>query len=160
MGKNQDAVEFLRELETRRGGKIKWKTYSTWFSDCTNVREFGVFLYEIDGILYYEDFERKPSILGFELPKRKNAPEYIKLEGSFMAADVVNVYKLSKSRAVSYLHNQERTRLLRPASAFDRFFRQTVSIVKLRDGSKLFFEFLDEKQFKRIIAKHAAKEEG
>lgn len=150
MKNDQDAMEFLTEIETRRNGKISWKTYCTWFSDCINIRQFGVFLYKVGETFYYEDFERKPSFLGFEI-KQKNAPKYEKLEGSFLASDVKNIVRLTKNRAMAFLTHQEREDKLRPSNGFERLFSQLVSMVELQDGSRLFFEFLDEKEFKKVI---------
>ena len=71
-----DAKQFIENLENRFGGPIEYRTYSTWFA--TNegiVREFGVFVYEIEGIFHFEDFERKPSMFGFSMKPRKNQPK-------------------------------------------------------------------------------------
>jgi hypothetical protein len=152
MRNEQDPIEFLKEIEDRRGGKVGWRTYSTWFSDCLNIREYGVFFYEVNGVFYYEDFERKPSILGFQLPSRKDAPKYEKLEGSFNSSDVKRIVRMSKSRAQSYLSHQDREKLIHEVNLFERIFKQLVTMVELSDGQRFFFEFLDEKQFCKLIS--------
>ncbi|MDY4889724.1 MAG: hypothetical protein SO135_08320 [Sphaerochaetaceae bacterium] len=153
MRDEQDAMEFLMEIEACRGGKIGWKTYSTWFSDSSNIREYGVFFYEINGIFYYEDFERKPSLLGFTLPQSKKTPKYVKLEGSFAGSDVTRILRMSKNRAQSYLEHQEREALIREANLFDRLFKQLVTMVELSDGKRFFFEFMNDKEFAQVVQK-------
>src|SRR5690554_3996424 len=97
----QEAQQFIEELEKRFGGKVGYRTYSTWFaSDEGLLREFGVFVYEINGTFHYEDFERKPSIFGFSLRPRKNQPPYVKMEGSFTKEMVKSTSVVTKSQAL------------------------------------------------------------
>ncbi|MBO4388203.1 MAG: hypothetical protein J5785_02050 [Spirochaetales bacterium] len=146
MTDNSNPADFLSEIESRRGGKVGWRTYSTWFCDGRNLREYGVFLYEIDSVLWYEDFEHRPTLLGYKLPKRKNEPEYEKLQGSFTPADVESVTEVSKVRAVSFFRTGD-PECLKPAGTAERILRRLVTLVRLKDGRTLFFELLDRKQF-------------
>lgn len=148
----QDPGDFLREIEERRGGKIGWRTFSTWFSDGTNIREYGVFIYEVGQTIYYEDFERRRNILGFELPKRKGEPPYVKLEGSFKAAEVGRITTVVRRRAERYLCDPSKTALLREAGLFARVFFRLLTMVELEDGRRLFFEFLDRKRLQAIVS--------
>lgn len=147
----QDPGDFLKEIEERRGGKIGWRSFSTWFSDGTNIREYGVFIYEVDKVVYYEDFEHKRTLLGFELPKRKDEPAYEKFEGSFPAAEVRRIITVPRHQVERFLANPARPELLHKAGLLERIFVRLLTMVELDDGRRLFFEFLDGKRLQALV---------
>lgn len=139
-----DGMEFIRGLEEKRGCPVGWRTYSTFYADSNGtVREYGVFLYEAGGRLWYEDFEHEPQILGFKLPKGRNAAPYVKFESSFAPQDVADMRFVKKNGAKSVamgLKPHDRTRTAGPLA---RFFSQCVTEVRLKDGTVLYFELVD-----------------
>lgn len=151
---DQNAHDFIKELEEAYGQPIGWRTYSMWFghSDGT-VREFGVILFLIGDIIHYEDFEKQRSLLGFQLPKKANTPAYVKMKGSFSRKDVVDIQKVAKTSAEAWLRTSV-PQPPRPVGKLASLLRQTVTMVTLRDGTRMFFELLDEKAFKENTIQH------
>ena len=137
-----DGNEFIKGLETKRGCPVGWRTYSTFYADSNGVvREYGVFLYEAGGRFWFEDFEHEPQILGFKLPKSKNAAPYVKFESGFDPNDVLETRTVKKNVAKSFAggfkpHSK--------AGTFARFFSQCVTEVALKNGTVLFFELPDK----------------
>ena len=112
-----DAQKFIEALEARFDGKVEYRTYSTWFaSDARIIREFGVFIYEINGVFHFEDFERKPSMFGFSIKPRKNQPDYVKMEGSFLPVTVESVTIVTKSQADACAQGYRKKASIAPAS--------------------------------------------
>ncbi|MFA6935350.1 MAG: hypothetical protein WCR70_08770 [Sphaerochaetaceae bacterium] len=142
----EDAKAFISNLEAEKGGKVGYRTYATWFSDGDNVREFGVFVYLVNGIFYYRDFERKPNILGFEIKKRKNAPEYVMLEGSFDKALVRDVYKVTLGEAMRNRPDPRR------ANWLARLLFRTVSAIRM-DDKIVYLELIDQREFIKQLDK-------
>ncbi|MFA5570975.1 MAG: hypothetical protein ACOX0W_06570 [Sphaerochaetaceae bacterium] len=145
---DQESEQFLAKLEEQYGGSIEYRTFSTWFasSDGTH-REFGVFLFEINNTYYYEDFERRPSILGIALKPGKRQPVYVKLEGSFKAEDIKHIKTVTKKEALAVVAQKREPTNLKEASFIERVFSQLVSAVEFNDGSVLFFELMNKKEF-------------
>ncbi|NLA93314.1 MAG: hypothetical protein GX842_07795 [Spirochaetales bacterium] len=147
-----EAKKFIEELEERHGGKVEYRTFSTWFASNQGVvREFGVFIYEINGVFYYEDFERKPSLFGFSLRPRKNRPPYVKLEGSFKPEAIVSVSRVAKSQAAACAAGYRTQESLPPAGTLQKIFSSLVTRVVLDDGKTYFLELLNHKEFEQVV---------
>lgn len=147
-----EAKKFIEELEERHGGKVKYRTFSTWFA--TNhgiIREFGVFIYEINGVFYYEDFERKPSLFGFSIKPRKKQAPFVKLEGSFTPESVASISRVVKSQAVACAEGYRSQESLAPAGSLQKIFSSLVNRVVLKDGTTFFLELLNPKEFEQIV---------
>jgi len=150
---DKETTDFIKEIENRRGGKMKYRTYSTWFADNTgNIREYGVFLYQIDETFYFEDFEKENRIFGIPLTRRKkNQKQYIKLEGSFNVKDIKSITLVSKSNAESYCRSDNKAQLPPPASTISRIFNRLITMVELENGKIFFLELIDQKKFKETM---------
>lgn len=145
---DDDTKKFLAELEAKHGGPVKWRTYATWFgSDDGTVREYGVFLYSINGTFYFEDFERMPSLLGIPLKPRKNAPPYEKYEGCFKGSDIKRTMTITKGQAYDCIRGSRAAANLNEAGLFGKLFKPLVLLVEMSDGTALFFELMDRKLF-------------
>ncbi len=143
-----DARQFIEALEARFGGPVGYRTYSTWFaSDHGDVREFGVFIYEIEGVFHFEDFERKPSMFGFSLKPRKNQPRYVKLEGSFEPEKIERIETVTKSSAQSVAQGLRKPESIAPANALQKIFSPLVTKVVMTGGPTYFFELINHKEF-------------
>ena len=142
---------FIETLEKKRGCPIGWRTYSTFYANSNGIiREYGVFLYEAGNELWYEDFEREPTILGIKLAKSKNSPQYIKFEEGFAIGDVIRTRIVKKKDAQAVAKNFKKDQQVKTANAFVRMFFQCVTEVKLKDGTLLYFE-LPDKTLQQII---------
>lgn len=147
-----DARQFIQSLEERYGGPVGFRTYSTWFaSNHGVVREFGVFLYKINDVFHFEDFERKPTLFGFPMRSSKNKEPYIKMEGSFLASDVASITMVTKSKALACAEGQINQDAIAPASPVAKLFKSLVSRVVLHDGTTYFFELINNKQFNQAV---------
>jgi len=147
-----DAKKFIENLEARYGGQVGYRTYSTWFaSDAGVIREFGVFIYEIDGIFHFEDFERKPSMFGFSIKPRKNQPAYIKMEGSFLPETIQSVTIVPKSQASACAEGYREQSSIAPASSLQKLFSPLVTRVVIHNGPTYFFELINHKEFEQKL---------
>lgn len=147
-----DAKKFIENLEARFGGKVGYRTYSTWFaSDTGIIREFGVFIYEIDNIFHFEDFERKPSMFGFSIKPSKKQPAYIKMEGSFLPETIESITIVPKSQATACAQGYREQASIAPANALQKLFSPLVTRVVVKDGPTYFFELINHKEFTQII---------
>ncbi len=147
-----DAKKFIEDLEARFGGKVGYRTYSTWFaSDAGIIREFGVFVYEIDGIFHFEDFERKPSMFGFSIKPHKNQPAYVKMEGSFLPEKIQSISIVPKSQASACAQGHREQASIAPASTLQKLFSPLVTRVVVSDGTTYFFELINHKEFAHHI---------
>ncbi len=144
----EEASDFIAELEKRFGGTIDYRTYSTWFaaSDGT-IRNFGVFLYQIDSILHFEDFERKPALFGIPLGARKKQPKYEKYEGAIDPKDISDISRVSKKVALNCVLDGKDSSAIPPANSFQRFFSTLVTRIIMTDGTVYFFELINHKEF-------------
>lgn len=144
----EDAQAFIEELERKREAPIIWRTYATWYGNNHSIfREFGVFLYRCRNTLYFEDFERTPSMFGISLKPKKKLEPFIKYEDSFSLEDVVSTRPVLKSVAFKATHGSIDLAKIKDASLLDKAFRQMVEMVTLKDGTVHFFELMDRKQF-------------
>ena len=140
-----EAIAFIKEREERIGGRILYRTYSTWYGRIgKEKREYGVFLYSDGKSFIYEDFERNPQILGIPI-KTKNKAKYEKLEVSFPASDIIEIARVTKRSAEVSLYNGKD--LSRHPNILDKAFRAIVTKVVLKNGDVLFFELMEPKEF-------------
>ena len=140
-----EAAEFIKELETRLGSRITWRTFATWFGSSEGqIREYGVFLCALeDGRFYAEDFERLPQILGYTI-RQKNRPKYEKYSIIFPKESIKSISVVRKSQAESSSRAASRVPLS-PAGRFSRIFFPLVTQVVLDDGRIYFFELIEPK---------------
>ncbi len=143
---DQETREFIEERENKIGGKMSYRTYCTWYNDSSdNLRDRGVFIYIINNVVYYEDFENQPSFFGILLKtSKRRKKQYKKFERSFSINDVDNVSTIKKSNAL-------KNKCEKKANKIQQVFNQTVVCVKLKNKEILFFEPIDKKEFKEKL---------
>lgn len=157
---DDDTKKFLAQLEEKHGGPVKWRTYATWYGNTDGtLREYGVFLYVIGSIFYFEDFERLPSILGYVLKPKKNTPPYVKYEGSFRGGDIKRTLVVTKGQATDCIRGSRNVEDIKGAGMFGKLFKQLVLLVETADGQAHFFELMDRKRFLDETKKLPAREE-
>lgn len=146
-----EAIAFIKEREERIGGKILYRTYSTWYGRIgREKREYGVFLYSDGKSFIYEDFERNPQILGIPI-KTKKKEKYEKLEVSFPVSEIMEITRVTKRSAEVSLYNGKD--LSKHPNIIDKAFRPIVTKVVLGNGDVLFFELMDPKEFEASARK-------
>ena len=151
-----DVKEFIENLETRFGGPVGYRTYSTWFaSDEGLLREFGVFIFEINGIIHFEDFDRKPSIFGFSLRPGKNQKPYVKMERSFSPEDIVSIEMVSKQAAQAVAQGTRSADEIAPATLLQKIASRLVTQITLGSGPTYFFELINHKEFVKAVKEGA-----
>ena len=136
---------FLKEREERLGAKIIYRTFSTWYARIGHEkREYGVFLYTDGHTVVFEDFDREPQLLGIPL-RRKAKEKYEKLEVSFPVTAIRSIERVSLSDASDAFDRGRDT--ARSAGALARAFRKLATKVTLADGTIMYFEMMDHKDF-------------
>ena len=94
-----ETLAFLKDIETRRGAPIAWRTFCTWYGTSRHEgleRVWGVFLYRVGDTFYLEDFEHQNTFLGFPVRKRKTDKPYERYEESFHRNEVCGTMQISK----------------------------------------------------------------
>ena len=155
-----DAEVYLKGLEEKRGGKLTWRTFSTYYANNNKiVRDHGVFLYEVNNHYWYEDFEHTAQIFGIPLRKPKNAEPYVKFESDFGPEDVKSIRTVTKKAATDYCKGYKKYEKLKTASFFAKMFCQCVTEFALKDGTVLFFELMDKTLSNKINEAQASNKE-
>ena len=141
---DNDSEAFLNDIEQRRGGKITFKTFSTFYADSEgNVRDYGVFIYMVNGTFWFQDFERDRNFLGFKLSKRRDE-EYVMFESSFSPLEVVSARIVLKKAARNCALGYRDFSKLREANPVIGFLAETATEIRLRDGKTLYFQLIDK----------------
>ena len=145
---NDDASEFIAELEKRFDGTITYRTYCTWYGSTKGIiRDFGVFMYAIHNVFHFEDFERKPALFGIALTGRKKQAAYVKMEDSFKKDEIESITQVSKSKAMNSVKNSKNAGSIPLASLLEKIFSPLVTRVTLKNGETHFFELINHKEF-------------
>lgn len=139
-----DAVSFIAELESKRGGHIDWKSVALFYADSDLNKKDSVFLYKINDTFFYEDFEREFSFLGFKVKPPKDY-DYVKFEGCFNINDVVDTEVVLKKDAILFCCNKITS--VKKAGVLSKLFRHTVLKISLKNGKVLFMELLNPQEF-------------
>ena len=141
---DNDSEAFLNDIEQRRGGSISFKTFSTFYADSDgNVRDYGVFLYMVNGTFWFQDFERENTFLGFKLSRRRDE-EYEMFESSFSPLEVVSFRTVLKKAARKCATGFKDFAKLKKANPVIGLLAETVTEVKLENGRTLYFQLMDK----------------
>ena len=145
---DKDTINFLREREQRLEGRMKYRTYSLYYgSNSGESREYGVFLYTDGETFIFEDFDRPPQVMGIEI-KRKNQPEYIKMEHTFTRSEVDDIETVTRQSALDAVKYGSQAK---PVSGLMAKLRKTLTEVTLKDGTKYYFELMDPEVFFKLF---------
>ena len=140
---DDESRAFLEDLETRRSGSITYRTFSTFYADSLGkVCDYGVFLYMVDGVFWFQDFEHVPSFLGFRLPV-KNKEEYRMFESSFSPSDVLSIRKVRKKAARRCALGYSDFSKLRKLNTVTGILSESATEFTLKDGRRLYFQLID-----------------
>ncbi len=143
-GAEENPEDFWKETALKRGGEI------TFFTFATLVGRSGGALLNFPGLLYksgetfwFEDFERDNWLAKILSSRRK----YEKTEMFFAAGEVQFVRLVSRMSAARCIGGAVAPEKLAPVSFFARFFTTPVTQVGLKDGTSLFFEIMQRREF-------------
>jgi hypothetical protein len=143
-GPEENPDDFWRETARKRGGEIGFFTFATLVGRSGGaILNFPGLLYKSGDTFWFEDFERD-NWLAKILSSRK---KYEKTEISFAAAEVRLVRLVSRMSASRCVGGAVEPGQLAPATVFSRVFSTPVTQVGLADGSSLFFEIMQRKEF-------------
>lgn len=141
---NDEAFDFISKLEEQLGAKITFKSFCTFYADNKgNIRESGVFLCRFDNSIYYEDFEPQHNdLVELIFNRQRKKKEFIKTSWKF-DLDQVESMKIVNQQAARKDPNTEH----KNSGALSKLLARQVVEIKLKDGSLLFFEPIDKKEF-------------
>jgi hypothetical protein len=143
-GAEENPEDFWAETARKRGGEIGFFTFATLVGRSGDaLLNFPGLLYKSGDTFWFEDFERDNWLAKILSSRRK----YEKTEVSFAAAEVDFVRLVSRMSASRCIGGAVAPTQLTPASVFARVFSSPVTQIGLRDGSSLFFEIMQKKEF-------------
>jgi hypothetical protein len=148
-GPEENPDDFWRETARKRGGEIGFFTFATLVGRSGGaILNFPGLLYKAGDTFWFEDFERD-NWLAKILSSRK---KYEKTEISFGTAEVRFVRLVSRMNAARCVGGAVAPEQLAPATVFARVFSTPVTQIGLSDGSSLFFEIMQRKEFAAQLA--------
>ena len=146
---DDDPAEFWRHTAEKRGGEIRFFTFATL------VGRSGGFYFNSPGLLYlvgdcfwFEDFERENWLSKIFAGRTK----WEKTELSFSKSEVQFTRVVSRGGASRCIAGSTVPEKVAPASIFTILFSSPVIQVSLNDGSALFFEIMQRKEFLAQLA--------
>lgn len=147
---NEDTEIFISDLENKFGGKLTWRTFSTWYGCSDGIqRDFGVFMFQIENTFHFEDFEKENLILGMKIGRNSNKKRepFVKLERSFSKDQIKSIDTTTRSIANNIIKKKINPSEFTNINIIDKLFRKLVTAVTLKDGTIHFFELIGPKEF-------------
>jgi hypothetical protein len=143
-GAEENPDDFWKETALKRGGEVTFFTFATLVGRSGGAMlNFPGLLYRSGETFWFEDFERDNWLAKILSSRRK----YEKTEISFAAVEVQFVRLVSRMSAARCVGGAVAPGQLAPATVFARFFSTPVTQIGLKDGSSLFFEIMQRKEF-------------
>jgi hypothetical protein len=151
---DDDTVEFLQSLERENGGPIQFKTYAVitgfrGYSPVPNQLPVSGLLYIINDRLYFEDFEKQPSVFGIVMPKKKKV--YEKYKTSIGIRDITQVSTVSSSAARAASSGKIAVSDVQEVSGLKKLLFQTSVCLKFGSAQAWFMEVLDDRQLSAAV---------
>ena len=141
---DEETKAFLADIEQRRGGRISFKTFSTFYADSSGkLCRYGVFYYRVNSMFWFQDFEHVPSFLGFNLTRKKDS-EYQMFEACFSPSDVVSIRKVWKKSVIKCAMYGKDFFKLRRFNPVLGFLSESATEFAMKDGRLLYFQFMDK----------------
>jgi hypothetical protein len=146
---DEDPAEFWRQTAEKRGAEIGFYTFATLVGRSGDrFLNFPGLLYSAGSFFWFEDFERDSWLSKIFASKTK----YEKTELSFSKSEVQFTRIVSRMGAARCIGGAVAPEKLTPASLFTRLFSTPVTEIGLKDGSALFFEIMQRKEFLAQLA--------
>jgi hypothetical protein len=147
-GPEESPADFWRQTAEKRGGQIGFFTFATFLGKSSD-RFMGLpgLLYTVNDAVWFEDFERDNWLSRIITSRQK----YEKTELTFLLTEVRLARLVSKVGATRCIGGAVAAEKLPPASFLTRMFSTPVSQIALEDGSSLFFEIMQRKEFFALL---------
>ena len=140
----ENPEDFWSETARKRGGEIRFFTFATLVCRSGGtLLNFPGLLYKSGDIFWFEDFERDNWLAKILSARRK----YEKTEISFPSTEVEFVRLVSRMSAARCVGGAIAPGQLKPATVLTRLFSTPVTQIGMRDGSSLFLEIMQRKEF-------------
>lgn len=141
---DDDPAEFWRQTAEKRGGEIRFFTFATLVGRSGgNFLNSPGLLYLVGDFIWFEDFERENWLSRIFASRTK----WEKTELSFSKSEVQFTRVVSRGGAARCIAGALTPEKVAPASAFTTIFSTPVIQVTLKDGSAIFFEIMQRKEF-------------
>lgn len=152
---DDDTIAFLEEREKKIGGKLIYRTFSTWFAEIGGERrEWGVFMYSDGKTLAFEDFFHKTRILGYDISsksEKEREKNYVKMEYFIPLSDIDECTYVSRPSAEKSLKTIKD--VSKESTLFNKIF--TKNCTRLKVGDRVFFfELPSYREFRNMIEQH------
>ena len=119
----------------------KWRVEKTKRTQKWQIR--------FDDSLYFEDFERLPTFLGYPIQRKKKV-EYVRYDRTIKASDIKAITLVRKRDAEKAIREKALNPLPK-ANKLISLFAKTVTQVELSSGELLYFELISIKEFEKIV---------
>ncbi|MBK5201752.1 MAG: hypothetical protein JJE21_09535 [Spirochaetaceae bacterium] len=147
---DEDTEIFISDLEKKFGGKLTWRTFSTWYGCSDGIqREFGVFMFQIEDTFHFEDFKKENLIFGIKMgtSSNKKREPFVKLEREFNKNQIKSINTTTRSIANNIINKKLNSSAITNINLIDKLFKKLVTAVTLKDGTIHFFELIGPKEF-------------
>ncbi len=147
---DQTPQEFWEEIEEKRGGKVRFFTFSKFIGrSASSMENLPGLLYVVNNIVYFEDFE-KDNMLAKIIGRKK---KYEKTEFNFSIEDVEKIQFVSQGNALKCISGLIAGQEIKGMGRFSKVFTNPVYQIILGNGESVFFEqVMDEKAFVEIFS--------
>ena len=143
-GPEESPAEFWRQTGEKRGGAIGFMSFATMLGRSgEEILDLPGLLYTVGGTVWFEDFERDNWLSRIARARRT----FEKTELSFATADVRSVRLVTRGGALRSIAGRVSPETLRPATVLDRIFSTPIVQVAMQDGSSLFIDLIQKKEF-------------
>jgi hypothetical protein len=141
---DDDPAEFWRQTAERRGGEIRFFTFATLVGRSGgSFLNFPGLLYLVGDFFWFEDFERENWLSKIFASRTK----WEKTELSFSKSEVQFTRIVARGGAARCISGAIPPEKVASASVFTMIFSSPLIQVGLKDGSAIFFEILQRKEF-------------
>jgi hypothetical protein len=142
-------AEFWRKTGEKRGGTIGFMSFATLLGRSQDhIVDLPGLLYAVGGTVWFEDFERDNWFSRIV----RTRDTYAKTEISFALADVLSTRLVTRGGALRSITGPVPPDALRPATLLNRIISTPIVQVAMRDGSSLFIDLINRKQFLALVA--------
>jgi hypothetical protein len=149
--------EFWQEREEQKGGKVAYRSFAVFIgSTDTGMSNLPGLVYIINGILYFEDFEKENFL--FKIISRKK--KWQKTEFSIVLSNVAEVKLVSKESAIACIGGNISTSETKTLSKFRKMFAKAAIQVHMQSGYSLFLEIMEQSGFISAVQKEMGVEPG
>ena len=147
---DEESKIFLAQLEEENGGKLEFRTYTTYLGKGGGeIINLGGLFYIVEDKLIFEDFEKQGGPL--QLFFRKKG-KYEKFKFSINLSDIDRIDLVNLSLATSAVSRSNKPEALPAVSGLKKILFRNLSQILLNDRSTYYFEIFNLKEFNAFIS--------